>query len=402
VAYSQERQAQSGPGRGPAAETVRSRRALHPRHGIHEPTAGTPPRLPGSVRRTATIDMLRPDGLFGPLVLSGRARDLATAADGTATVLATSSCQAAIDFMGGRLLTELSTDPDRPALRAVLGERVSSGFRAAVMAADPGLAAQESLLNLLVDDFPVATLVSGYAIGAGLAGQASTNRPMLSLAEATGQPRADTRLPFKRDLCAGFADGGTIMTEVDATGRPPVVTGPQAPALTTDDPLGWHELGPLPPLAMRRSRRMDVTPGRLARIDVLFRDSHVDEDGLETIVHEYTVSAAVDTVAPPPGAAAGNPAGGVLAWCAATPRVLPWVECPAAAMSAGRLAGTPVASLRRHVRETFRGTSTCTHLNDTLRSLEDIAALLSLADSNLADSNLADSNLVNSNLEDTP
>jgi hypothetical protein len=350
------------------AQPAPVRRALHPRHGIHEPTAGTPPRKPGSVRRTATIDMLRPEGLFGPLTLAGRARDLATLAHGSPTVLGTSSCRATIDFLGGRLLTSVSTDPARPALQALLGERVSSGFRAAAAAADPGLAAQQSLLNLLVDDFPVATLVSGYAIGAGLAGQ---QRPVLSLAEATGQPRADNRSPFKRNLCAGFADGGTIMNEVDATGRPPVVTGPDAPALTTDDPLGWHELEPLPPLAMRRSRRMDVTPGRVASIDVLFRDSHVDQDGLETIVHEYTVSAAVDT------------SDGVLVWCAATPRVLPWTECPAAALSAGRLVGVPVAGLRQHVRNTLLGTSTCTHLNDTLRSLEDIPALLSLADSNL-------------------
>jgi Protein of unknown function (DUF2889) len=97
----------------------------------------------------------------------------------------------------------------------------------------------------------------------------------------------------------------------------------------------------------------------------------VDRDGVETIVHEYTVSAAVDS------------SDGVLAWCAARARVLPWVECPAAAMSAGRLAGVPVAGLRRHVRETFLGTSTCTHLNDTLRSLEDIPALLDLAGTHL-------------------
>jgi hypothetical protein len=312
--------------------------------------------------------MLRPDGLLGPLVLTGRARDLATDANGAGTVVSARSCRASIDFTGGRLLTAISTDPGRPGLQRLLGQRVSSGFRAAVTAADPGLAADDSLLNLLLDDFPVATLVSGHAIGAGLAG---SGRTILSLAEATGQPLADisrtARPAFKRDLCAGFADGGTIMNDVDATGRPPTVTGPPAPALTTGDELAWHETAPLPPLAMRRSRRMDITPGAVASIDVLFRDSHVDDDGRETIVHEYAVSAGVDTAA------------GVLAWCSATPRVLPWVECPAAALSAGRLAGAPVAGLRRHVRDTFLGTSTCTHLNDTLRSLEDIPALLSLA-----------------------
>jgi hypothetical protein len=311
------------------------------------------------------MDMVRPDGLLGPLVLTGRARDLVTGLDGVGTVLDTAECTARIDFIGGRALTEIGTTPGRPALQALLGRRVTSGFRSAVTAADPRLSAEDSLLNLLLDDFPVATLVSGHAIGAGLARQ---DRAVLSLslAEATGQPRAE-RPRFPRDLCAGFADGGTIMNDVDATGRPPVVTGPSAPPLATGDHLGWHETGRLPPHAMRRSRRMDVTPGPLARIDVLYRDSHVDDDGTETIVHEYTVSATVDT------------SDGVLASCAATPRVLPWVECPAAALSASRLVGLPVSGLRRHVRDTFLGTSTCTHLNDTLRSLEDIPALLTLA-----------------------
>src|ERR1700722_322304 len=359
-------QAQVGPG---------GQRALHPRHGIHAPTAGTPARVPGSVRRTSTIDMLRPDGRFGPLLLMGRGRDLVTDVDGVATTTGASACSGRVDFMGGRLLTEVTSEPDRPALQALLGQRVSSGFRGAVQNADPDRAASDNLLNLLLDDFPVATLVSGHAVGAGLSGN---GRPVLSLAEATGQPLAEgqpagltatpARPAFIRNLCAGFADGGTIMNGIDTTARPPVVTGPEAPQLTTDDALGWHELDPLPAGAMRRSRRLDLVPGPVARIDVLFRDSHADDDGLETIVHEYTVSAAVDT------------RDGVLVRCAATPRVLPWVECPAAALSAGRLVGTPVAGLRQHVRDTFRGTSTCTHLNDTLRSLEDLPALLQLAD----------------------
>jgi hypothetical protein len=335
-------------------------RALHPRHGIHAPTTGTPERAPGSVRRTETMDMLRPDGLLGPLMLAGRARDLATGPDGAGSVLAIAECTARIDFIGGRVLTEIDTTPGRPALQALLGKRVSSGFRAAVTAADPRLSAEDGLLNLLLDDFPVATLVSGHAVGAGLAGP---GRTALSLppAKAVGQP------VFHRDLCAGFADGGTIMNDVDATGRPPLVTGPPAPPLATSDHLGWHEVSPLPPHSMRRSRRMDVTPGPLASVDVLYRDSHVDRDGTETIVHEYTVSATVDSCH------------GVLVRCSATPRVLPWVECQSAALSASRLVGLPVSGLRRHVRDTFLGTSTCTHLNDTLRSLEDIPALLKLA-----------------------
>jgi hypothetical protein len=44
--------------------------------------------------------------------------------------------------------------------------------------------------------------------------------------------------------------------------------------------------------------------------------------------------------------------------------------------SAGRVAGISVNALRREVRDGFVGPTTCTHLNDTLRSLQDVSALL--------------------------
>ena len=84
--------------------------APHPRHGIHEPTSGTPDRVPGSVRRTATVDMLRPDGVDGPLVLRGHARDLRTGPDGTANVLRAAAMTATVDHAGGGPLTALVTD----------------------------------------------------------------------------------------------------------------------------------------------------------------------------------------------------------------------------------------------------------------------------------------------------
>jgi hypothetical protein len=56
--------------------------------------------------------------------------------------------------------------------------------------------------------------------------------------------------------------------------------------------------------------------------------------------------------------------------------VLPWFECPQAAASAARLTGRPLAGLRPAVRAEFLGPTTCTHLNDTLRALEDVAALI--------------------------
>jgi len=324
---------------------------LHPRHGVHAPTSGTPGRAPGSVRRTATTDMLRPEGLSGPLILLGRARDLVTDRDARPRVAAAATMRARIDYTGGRTVEQLTTTPDRPALRAVLGRPAAANFRRAVLAADPAVPEEEGLLNLLLDDIPVATLVSGHASSAG---RVARTRQALTVT---------TLIP---DQCAGFASGATIMAETARSGHPPIVTGPAAPALANGDPLAWHDLEPLPAHAMRRARRMDVHPGTPTTIDVLFRDSYVRPDGLETVIHEYTVLMTVDAEA------------GIVASCEATPRVLPWVECPAAAASARRLAGQPLAGLRAHVRQTFAGTSTCTHLNDTLRALEDVSALLSL------------------------
>ncbi|OAA28146.1 Protein of unknown function (DUF2889) [Frankia sp. EI5c] len=326
---------------------------LHPRRGIHDPTAGSPARRPGSVRRTITIDALRPDGAGGSLRLVGRGRDLVTGADAAAEVAAEASVRFEIAPAGPREVLGVESEPAVPALRPLVGTSTVTGFRRRLVELAPDLGAAHPLLESLLDDVPVSSLVSGYALGRMGAAQPN-GRFMLALA----------------DQCAGWARGATIVEAIERDGLPPTVTGPTAPSVhNPEDPLGWHEAPPLPPHGMRRLRRLDVLPGPTrgtCDLDVLFRDSYQSDGGPETVIHEYTVAARLDLATM------------TFTEIASVPRVLPWVECPLAAASAARLTGVAVADVRDVVRESLRGTSTCTHLNDTLRSLAGVPGLVAV------------------------
>jgi hypothetical protein len=126
---------------------------------------------------------------------------------------------------------------------------------------------------------------------------------------------------------------------------------------------------PSPPIGtVRRLRRLDVGPATdpaTIGADAHFRDSFVGADE-EMVMHEYLVRARFDRHRL------------ALEAVDVEPRVLPWQACPAAVASAGTLVGARVDELAGRVRAELSGTSTCTHLNSTLRSLADVQALLAI------------------------
>jgi len=277
-----------------------------------------------------------------------RARDLRTGPDGSAGVLAEELFEAVVG--ADRALRHIDHPDGR--LAAIIGAPVAGGFRARAAAAVPDEAERLSLLNLLLDDMPGALLVAGYAMQR----HPSWNQQRIPVEHLAGAA----------DQCAGWAVEATILRTVDDTGIVPTPTTAPVPLHPDDDdPLAWHDRPPLEPGAMRRARRLDLAPlddGRLT-FDVHFRDSYVDRDGVEGALHEYSVVGhiAADTH--------------TVLDVAADAHVLPWVECPAALGSAPRIVGVTTDDLRMRVRTDFLGTSTCTHLNDTLRSLADLPAL---------------------------
>jgi hypothetical protein len=304
-------------------------RPIHPRHGLHAPRTALLPRRPGSIRRTVTIDTVRPGEILGDAVQIAVGRDLRTHLDGSATVVRDARVRTEFAYSDHYRLISIETDPIRDELRSLVGTSVSTGFRAAMLAAVPAEQQGATLLHALLDDLPGAALVSGYAIGhAGKYPVRKEGAPVLQI----------------EGLCAGFQRDGTILAHMTAEGTAPVVTGPPAPTLLDpDDPVAWHALREMGAHDMRRWRRLDVTPGATPTAPVA-----VEVDPVERTITRS----------------------------AATAHSLPWVECIEAEASGDRLAGLALEGLRPLVREDFVGVSTCTHLNDTLRSVEDVRALL--------------------------
>src|SRR5438093_9739830 len=94
---------------------------------VDDSVTGTPPRRPGSVRRTSTVDMVWPGGFGTPLHLVGRARDLVTAEHGDPTVA---------DFAGtlvtigeNRTVASVDTVPERPGVEGLVGTQGGSYLR---------------------------------------------------------------------------------------------------------------------------------------------------------------------------------------------------------------------------------------------------------------------------------
>lgn len=320
--------------------------------GTVPPVAGAPVRVAGSVRRTTNVDLVRPDGFAGPLVVRGRGRDLRTGPDGVGVPVVTATVEVVVDYVGGRVVRAVDADPRPPGLEALVGAPAGSGFRRTLAERLPALAASGSIVHLLLDDVTPGTLISGSALA---------REGLIRMAADGPAAQAPT------DVCAGWQAGGSMFDALAETGVPLLGWGPPAPDLEPDDdPAAWHPMAALPPQSMRRRRLIDLQPvaesADLA-VEVRYRDSYWEPDGTETVVHEYGLLAAVD------------PTTWTFTGAAATPGPLPAPECPSAAASAGRLVGLGVEGLRDVVRTEFTGTSTCTHLNDVFRSLADVAHL---------------------------
>ena len=306
----------------------------------------------------------------GPwLQLAGAARDLETTDRGSG-VRDAATLGARVDPR--RRLARLQLAPDRPEATALVGSVVGSGFRAQVAAALPD--ERGTPLGLLLDDLPGATLISGYV---RVRSEAHAGLP-------PGSTVPTAALDAMTDVCSGWRSGGRAMASVAGGEGIPLQDCPPAPNLAGGTPgsdaLAWHDIGSLAPGAMRRRRRIDVggpapcpndkpapcpnDKGAPVEVDAMFRDSYGEPDGTEVVLHEYGLQAELE------------PDGLVVRSIEATPAVLPFGECPLAATHVEDLVGRSIGDFRSAVREQLTGIRSCTHLNDMLRVLADVAYLV--------------------------
>ncbi len=276
------------------------------------------------------------------MTLTGRARDLVTTEADQPHVLDLAMLTATV--VDG-VVTALTTHPDGIRSSALIGKKLAVGFRTAVWRTLRDHYDAGSPLHQLLDELPISLIIGGFSLRRW--------DPVL-----TPQSR---RRP---DVCSGWSVDGHAAEHLAAHGRPPTPHLWPAPSLVDPgDPAGWHTLPELPLWGMSRRRRLDVLPHEDgAAIEALFRDSWRDGAGEQFVLHEYAVNASVGR-------------DGRIRDIRATPHVLPHLDCPAAAASARLIRSKEAGHLREYVSMNLFGPTSCTHLNDELRSLADAPRL---------------------------
>ena len=242
--------------------------------------------------------------------------------------------------------------PAHEILETLEGANAHRGFRKLLdplRSGDP----DELALRRLLFDLPIATMIMMQAF----------------IVRTPEGQRSNTRMsadPPGVNQCAGWVAGGEMLTLIrDSDG---LLEMDPSPRLVGENHLGDPNPLPLAVNATRRRRRYVIeTVEDELRLSVNQRDSYATPDGVERALHWWILdlTAGVEDH--------------VVRSITVDNGGLPWVECPSAAGSAQRLIGERLEDLEVLVSDTFKGVTTCTHLNDTLAALAGVPELLARA-----------------------
>ena len=196
---------------------------IGPGSGPRNPRPETPPRAPGSMRRTSTTDIKFPDGIGGTVVVDIRGRDLRTDDSGDAAVVDELELRISFEPWTASIVdVDIVNAP--AALRALDGQ--PTGACAPDRRAASQDAARRSLCYSVLEDFGGAQLVSGYA---GLRA-----RPIDLVPEQRNSRshRRATRVWVGRSTAPP--------SHLRDSGRHAVPIRPAAPPLENNDAFAWH------------------------------------------------------------------------------------------------------------------------------------------------------------------
>lgn len=315
----------------------------------------SPVRRPGSIRRTTSIDVTWPEKSVGHRHLDGRARDLVRLPDGSDRLRAEGRMSGEIDF--ARTILAIATEPSPRGIETLVGEKGGGHLRGVLRERLPELIAEAHPLYLLLDDISGTSLVSNWAWSQW--GMAWLER----MREQSGAINFEEMLSERVDICWGFQRG---FSSHDLGSRHSMGEAADGKELRNpDDPAGWHDFPESEGMSFRRARRIDVwrEQGAVA-VEASFQDSAPRQSGGRAALHEYILRVRLD------------PDTLAIASLEPEPRVLPFHECPGAIANAQKLVGTPLPQVRESVLAMLRGPQGCTHLNDALRALAEVPALL--------------------------
>jgi hypothetical protein len=331
---------------------------------LRNPAGHSPARRTGSIRRTSTLETTWPDGRDGLLQVVGRARDAVSPADGGPVVVC-SQDEFRARLQWDRTITEIEATPARPKIAALVGARGGGHLRKALDDLLPEERRNATPLHLALDDISGVSLISGWAWSQwsedfmrGPGGPGSPGGQMMQMDPAERMKRME-------GVCHGFTPGFSALS-LDRDFRSRQNPVPVIDLRRPDDPDGWHTFTPQDgEVAMRRARRIDVwREGGTIHMDAGFQDSATTPAGGRVAIHEYALKATADATSLK------------LLSVEADPRVLPFRECPAATNNLPKILGAPLPELREEVLKQFPRTAGCTHLNDALRALAEVPALL--------------------------
>jgi Protein of unknown function (DUF2889) len=309
-------------------------------------------RIAGSARRTSSIDVCWPNGRAGNMLLVGRARDIVTPRSADPPIICREDAFKA-SLRPDRAIVSIEATPACPALSRLVGERGGGGLRRVLENVVPEERRDATPLYLILDDISGTSLVAGWAWSQWDADWLANGRAAVKGFDL------EKAFASRAGICSGFAPGSSALDPgTDRSGTP-------APDLRhPEDPDGWHAFTLQDGVGMRRARRIDVWLDNAIVVDSAFQDSATTPAGNRAVVHEYRLRLTAD------------PMSLRVLSVEAEPRVLPFVECTSAPANLGRLIGATLPELRDRVLAELRGTAGCTHLNDALRALAQVPALV--------------------------